>query len=46
MADKAHIYKRNGSNSGILPYIRLKGNIVYKQSDIEKVLMQHYKYLI
>ena len=33
---------RNYRNSGILPYIRLKGNIVYRESDIEKVLKQHY----
>lgn len=25
-------------NDGILPYIRMKGNILYKESDIEKVL--------
>ena len=37
---------RDYRNSGILPYIRLKSNIVYKESDIEKVLTQHYKYLI
>ena len=33
---------RDYRNSGILPYIRLKGNIVYKESDIEKVLSRHY----
>lgn len=33
---------RDYRNSGILPYIRLKGNIVYRESDIEKVLQQHY----
>lgn len=33
---------RDYRNNGILPYIRLKGNIVYRESDIEKVLCQHY----
>lgn len=33
---------RDYRNSGILPYIRLKGNIVYRESDIEKVLRKHY----
>jgi len=33
---------RDYRNSGILPYIRLKGGIVYKESDIEKVLQRHY----
>ena len=33
---------RDYRNSGILPYIRLKGGIVYKESDIERVLQQHY----
>lgn len=29
---------RDYRNEGILPYIRMKGNILYKESDIEKVL--------
>lgn len=29
---------RDYRNEGILPYIRVKGNILYKESDIEKVL--------
>lgn len=29
---------RDYRNDGILPYIRMKGNILYKESDIEKVL--------
>ena len=33
---------RDYRNSGILPYIRLKGSIVYRESDIEKVLSKHY----
>lgn len=33
---------RDYRNIGILPYIRLKGNIVYRESDIEKVLKKHY----
>jgi hypothetical protein len=28
-------------NDRILPYIRMKGNILYKESDIEKVLKTH-----
>ena len=33
---------RDYRNSGILPYIRMKGGIVYKESDIEAVLRRHY----
>jgi len=29
---------RDYRNDGILPYIRMRGNILYKESDIEKVL--------
>ena len=29
---------RDYRNDGILPYIRMKGNLLYKESDIEKVL--------
>jgi len=29
---------RDYRNEGILPYIRMKGNILYRESDIEKVL--------
>lgn len=29
---------RDYRNDGLLPYIRMKGNIFYKESDIEKVL--------
>ena len=29
---------RDYRNEGILPFIRMKGNILYKESDIEKVL--------
>lgn len=29
---------RDYRNDGIFPYIRMKGNILYKESDIEKVL--------
>lgn len=32
---------RDYRNEGILPYIRMKGNILYKESDIEKVLKTH-----
>ena len=32
---------RDYRNEGILPYIRMKGNILYKESDIEKVLKDH-----
>ena len=32
---------RDYRNDGILPYIRMKGNILYKESDIEKVLKAH-----
>lgn len=32
---------RDYRNGGILPYIRMKGNILYKESDIEKVLKDH-----
>ncbi len=32
---------RDYRNEGILPYIRMKGNILYKESDIEKVLKRH-----
>ena len=29
---------RDYRNEGIIPYIRMKGNILYRESDIEKVL--------
>ena len=29
---------RDYRNEGILPYIRMKGNILYRESDIEKIL--------
>jgi hypothetical protein len=29
---------REYRNEGILPYIRMRGNILYRESDIEKVL--------
>ena len=29
---------RDYRNEGLLPYIRMKGNILYRESDIEKVL--------
>ena len=29
---------RDYRNEGILPYFRMKGNILYRESDIEKVL--------
>ena len=32
---------RDYRNEGILPYIRMKGNILYRESDIEKVLKSH-----
>ena len=32
---------RDYRNEGILPYIRMKGNILYRESDIEKVLNAH-----
>ena len=32
---------RDYRNEGILPYIRMKGNILYRESDIEKVLKAH-----
>jgi hypothetical protein len=32
---------RDYRNDRILPYIRMKGNILYKESDIEKVLKTH-----
>ena len=32
---------RDYRNEGILPYIRMKGNILYRESDIEKVLKGH-----
>lgn len=32
---------RDYRNEGILPYIRMKGNILYKESDIEKILKDH-----
>ncbi len=33
---------RDYRNSDILPYIRMKGSIVYKESDIERVLKKYY----
>lgn len=32
---------RDYRNEGILPFIRMKGNILYRESDIEKVLKNH-----
>ena len=32
---------RDYRNDGILPYIRMKGNILYRESDVEKVLKDH-----
>lgn len=32
---------RDYRNEGILPYIRMKGNILYRESDVEKVLKAH-----
>lgn len=32
---------RDYRNDGILPYIRMKGNILYKESDIEKILKSY-----
>ena len=32
---------RDYRNDGILPYIRMKGNILYRESDVEKVLKSH-----
>lgn len=32
---------RDYRNEGILPFIRMKGNILYRESDIEKVLKSH-----
>ena len=32
---------RDYRNDGILPYIRMKGNILYKESDIENILKIH-----
>ena len=32
---------RDYRNDGILPYIRMKGNILYRESDIEKVLIKN-----
>ena len=29
---------RDYRNEGILPYIRIKGNILYRESDVERVL--------
>ena len=29
---------RDYRNDGVLPYIKMKGNILYRESDIEKVL--------
>lgn len=34
---------RDYRNEGILPYIRMKGNILYRESDIERVLKNHEK---
>ena len=36
---------RDYRNEGIIPYIRMKGNILYRESDIEKVLKKsEHKY--
>ncbi len=32
---------RDYRNDGILPYIRMKGNILYRESDVEEVLKAH-----
>ena len=32
---------RDYRNEGIIPYIRMKGNILYRESDIEKVLKKN-----
>ena len=32
---------RDYRNDGILPYIRMKGNILYRESDVEEVLKTH-----
>lgn len=32
---------RDYRNEGLLPYIRMKGNILYRESDIEKVLKSY-----
>jgi len=32
---------RDYRNEGMIPYIRMKGNILYKESDIEKILIDH-----
>jgi len=32
---------RDYRNEGLIPYIRMKGNILYKESDIEKILIDH-----
>ena len=34
---------RDYRNEGILPYIRMKGNILYRESDIENVLKKQTK---
>ena len=36
---------RDYRNEGILPYIRMKGNILYRESDIEKVLKKSERLL-
>ena len=33
---------RDYRNEGILPYIRMKGNILYMESDVEKILMKNH----
>ena len=30
-------------NDGILPYIEMKGKCLYRESDVERVLMRYYK---
>lgn len=32
---------RDYRNEGLLPYIRMKGNILYRESDIENILKVH-----
>ena len=29
-------------DTGVIPYIQIKGKIIYRQSDIDKLLQKHY----
>ena len=29
-------------DTGVIPYIQIKGKIIYRQSDIDKLLQRHY----